>query len=59
MMLTAEQQSVIDAFAAKYGKSWKNALRTAWMNGSDTQEPDGHVLRQIRNTLGPKILTKI
>ena len=50
--LTLEQDQALRAFASKHGRTWKQALREAWMRGSD-----GGELRQIRNTFGPSWLT--
>lgn len=43
-------QQAIKLFAAKHGRTWKAKLGVAWGNGSDTREPLGHALRNIRNT---------
>lgn len=48
-----EQLEAIKAFAKKYGRCWKQDLNNAWMNGKDAQEPNGHLLRQVRNNFGP------
>lgn len=55
---TEEQLAAIRAYAEAKGKDWKFRLNTAWWNGTDANEPNGHLLRQIRNTLGPKWLIK-
>lgn len=51
-----EQLQALQAFADKKGRSWKQALSDAWMNGSDDREPNGHLLRQLRNQFGPSWL---
>ena len=56
--LSPEQQAAIDAFAAKYGASWKHKLQIAWLAGTDTAQPNGHLLRQVRNQFGPSWLGK-
>ena len=56
--LSTEQQAAIDAFAAKYGASWKHKLQIAWLAGTDTAQPNGHLLRQVRNQFGPSWLSK-
>lgn len=56
--LSAEQQAAIDAFAAKYGANWKHKLQIAWLAGTDTAQPNGHLLRQVRNQFGPSWLSK-
>jgi hypothetical protein len=53
-----EQQRRIDDFKARYGRTWKTKLSDLWMNGQDAQEPDGHLLRQVRNQFGPDWLRK-
>ena len=54
--LTADQLAAIVAFAASNGRDWKRKLNDAWLNGRDANEPNGHFLRQVRNTLGPQWL---
>lgn len=54
---TSEQLEALQEFAAKYGRYWKDELRTQWLHGTDAHEPKGHLLRQVRNQLGPKWLT--
>ena len=50
------QAQAIAAFAKKHGRQWKSELNNAWLNGDDAREPDGHLLRQVRNQLGPSWL---
>ena len=45
----AHQRAVI-GFAQKHGRRWKAALGLAWGKGTDTHEPDGYALRDIRNS---------
>ncbi len=52
------QLEAIRAFAKRHGDDWKEVLNTAWVNGRDTNEPDGHLLRQVRNNFGPSWLIK-
>lgn len=40
-------------YRERHGRSWKAALMTAWMNGSDASEPGGSALRRLRNRSGP------
>jgi hypothetical protein len=40
-------------FRERHGRSWKNKLVTAWMNGSDASESGGGALRRLRNCSGP------
>jgi hypothetical protein len=56
-----EQLQAVQAFAAKYAtksEGWKEHLITCWMNGADAREPDGHLLRQVRNQFGPQWLKR-
>jgi hypothetical protein len=56
---STEQLAAIEAFAAKYGSlrgGWKEHLLTVWMSGADAREPNGHLLRQLRNQFGPSWL---
>jgi hypothetical protein len=58
---STEQLAAIEAFAAKYGNlrgGWKEHLLTVWMSGADAREPNGHLLRQLRNQFGPSWLAK-
>lgn len=55
---TPEQVYAIDAFKAKYGQYWKDELASKWWSGTDCDEPNGHLLRQVRNTLGPQWLSE-
>lgn len=50
---TPEQIEALQAFADKYGRTWKRTLGDKWMNGRDADEPKGYLLRQVRNQLGP------
>ncbi len=54
--LTTEQLLALERFAAKYGASWKSDLSAAWASGKDERLPDGALLRQVRNQLGPEWL---
>jgi hypothetical protein len=56
---TAEQVAALYDYAAKYGAQWKAKLANAWLNGSDAREPDGHLLRQMRNRGGPSWLKRV
>ena len=50
--MTAEQKAALRAYALRNGRFWKRRLWAAWINGADAIEPEGAVLRQIRNTHG-------
>lgn len=53
---TADQLTALTAYKTKYGRQWKTKLLTAWLYGTDCKEPAGHLLRQVRNQLGPQWL---
>ena len=57
--LSPERKAALKAYAARNGPFWKRALWTAWLNGEDADEPEGPVLRQIRNACGPAILKRV
>lgn len=48
-----EQSAALLLFKLKHPLDWKTKLATAWIYGTDTKEPQGHLLRQIRNQCGP------
>lgn len=50
---TREQVDALRAFAGRRGRNWKSKLLSMWFNGRDASEPNGHLLRQVRNQLGP------
>ena len=57
--LTPEQAERLRNFKAQYApqcRSWKQRLLDMWFLGFDTDEPNGHLLRQIRNQHGPSWL---
>ena len=56
--LTNEQRAALERYARVYGRTWKSKLNTAWFNGTDSNEPDGCYLRQVRNLFGPSWLIK-
>lgn len=43
----------------RHGRSWKNELLTAWLNGTDELNARGYALRTIRNRLGPTWLDRL
>lgn len=51
-----EQVAALQAYAATHGRTWKQSLLDAWMNGADAREPKGYLLRQLRNRFGPSWL---
>lgn len=54
--LTEDQKSALQKFANKHGRIWKMRLSGFWSSGTDAQQQDGALLRQVRNTLGPNWL---
>jgi hypothetical protein len=55
---TPEQLQALQAFAKRHGFTWKHKLSTYWITGQDANEPDGGLLRQVRNEFGPSWLTR-
>lgn len=53
-----EQQCRLDEFKRRFGTAWKSKLGAMWADGRDADQPDGHLLRQLRNELGPSWLAK-
>lgn len=47
-------KGAVAKFAAEHGRTWKAALRELWLQGKD----EG-LLRQARNSIGPRQLDKI
>lgn len=56
--LTVEQLTALRRFSEKHGYQWKAKLKSLWASGKDDTQPDGALLRQIRNDLGPKWLSR-
>lgn len=56
---TAEQARALLDFAARNGRSWRMKLNDAWATGRDAEWPDGALLRQVRNNLGPSWLMRV
>jgi hypothetical protein len=54
-----DQLAAVAAYAARHGRTWRADLAAAWSTGRDTAEPDGHLLRQVRNTYGPTWLATV
>lgn len=50
---TPEQAQALKEFAERWGRTWKAELLDAWLSGWDASEPQGHLLRQLRNQFGP------
>ncbi|MCZ7497451.1 MULTISPECIES: hypothetical protein [Hyphomicrobiales] len=49
--LTPEQQTALQAYAARHGRRWKSVLNNVWMGGAP--HDDGGILRGLRNSHGP------
>jgi hypothetical protein len=56
--LTADQARALGWFAKKNGRTWKSQLNLMWQDGRDADQIDGHLLRQVRNNLGPSWLIR-
>lgn len=57
--LTEEEDATLNAYAEYHGKRWKQQLLNDWLTGKDAQFPNGHLLRRIRNRLGPQWLENL
>lgn len=57
--VTPEMRTVLQRYKIENGRGWKAMLREAWLTGHDANHPDGAVLREIRNKLGPSWLMKV
>jgi hypothetical protein len=53
---TPEQLEALRDFAQRRGRYWKQELCYHWLAGTDASLPNGHLLRQVRNQLGPSWL---
>lgn len=56
--LNEEQRQAMESFMERHGRYWKKKLACCWFDNSDTHEPFGHCLRQIRNQFGYQWLYK-
>ena len=54
--LREDQSAALAAYAREHGRCWKRDLLADWMSGRDADHPEGHLLRQVRNTFGPSWL---
>ncbi|MGF6604747.1 hypothetical protein P3T23_009503 [Paraburkholderia sp. GAS448] len=54
--LTPEQTNALLTFARRHGRYWKKKLADLWLSGRDDREPEGPLLRQIRNGGGHSLL---
>lgn len=55
---TSAQIEALRGFAQRHGRNWKSKLKAAWAYGKYERHPDAYLLRQMRNTYGPKWLTR-
>jgi hypothetical protein len=60
--LEERELDALRKWAAEYGRTWKEALRCAWMgcryNGLPMVDKEGPTLRMLRNELGGDWLAK-
>lgn len=57
--LSSEQKAALRRFRETHGRTWKDTLRSMWSSGKDVTQPEGGLLRQIRNNYGPSRLEKL
>ena len=57
--VTEDIRAAIKAWAAKHGRTWKQALRDAWESGDYGSFPFDAELQRYRNTCGPSALAKV
>lgn len=57
--ISQEIMDRLKQYADEHGRNWKQKLRDQWFNGSDANEPNGHLLRQARNKIGPGALENV
>lgn len=57
--LTPAQTAALASFAERNGPRWKDKLNALWLDGADDREPEGPLLRQIRNAIGPSGLRQL
>lgn len=57
--MSIEQRERLLRFIRETGTDWKDKLNRLWWTGQDASLPDGHLLRQIRNQLGPVWLAQL
>lgn len=53
------QMAALVSFAKRNGRCWRARLYNAWCSGRDALEPEGALLRQLRNDFGPKWLARV
>jgi hypothetical protein len=54
---TKEELVALREYAERKGADWKAKLYEDWWHGREVNAiPDGHLLRRVRNNLGPKWL---
>lgn len=55
MFPNMEQWRRLHRFTQQHPKAWKVELQSLFVSGRDTSQPDGHLLRQLRNSWLPFI----
>lgn len=48
-----EQIQALRDFRDRHGRFWKRELQELWITGADANQPNGGLLRQVRNNFGP------
>lgn len=54
--VTPDQREALINFRTKNGPDWRAKLNDHWFRGTDDRQPDGGLLRQVRNQRGPSWL---
>lgn len=57
--LTGNQVVALAALIESTGRSWRNVLDYAWVNGRYPSGVDSAALQQIRNQHGPSLILKL
>lgn len=47
--LTLEQNLRLEEFKVQHGPTWRNQLQNLWLTGDDIRQPQGALLREIKN----------
>jgi hypothetical protein len=56
---SVDQLVALRLFAQRHGANWKQTLTSMWRDGTDTDQPNGHLLRQINHDFGPAWLRTV
>jgi hypothetical protein len=57
--LSPELLDRLRRFAEGNGRTWRAKLREVWLRGDEARYPDSHLLRQLRNAVGPSGLDRV